>query len=183
MTVGKGCQIGNKMFLSHPVLCPVVICRVFEVVGSCSSEITLSCLLSAISHETENFCSGCFISPSAHPLPYLMRLMSCHPICHPNTTFQKTAPESLWCKCNLLMCFSFPSDIWDCWLFLWIVCTQSHWNALFSGGRGSGRVHNCLRGIHAPKWVPGKSLCQKEVLGIWVVFFIAVYLQGLLPIS
>lgn len=105
MTVGKGCQMGNEMFLCHPVLCPVVICREFEAVGSCGSEITLSCLLSGISHETENFCSGCFISPSAHPLPYLMRLMSCHPICHPNTKFQKTARESLWCKCNLLMCF------------------------------------------------------------------------------
>lgn len=90
MTVGKGCQMGNKIFLSHPVLCPVVICREFEAVGSCSSEITLSCLLSGISHETEKFCSGCFISPSAHPPPYLMRLMSCHPICHPNTKFQKT---------------------------------------------------------------------------------------------
>lgn len=171
MTVGEGCQMGNKMFLSHPVLCPVVICREFEAVGSCSSEITLSCLFSSISHETENSCSGCFISPSAHPLPYLMRLMSCHPICHPNTKFQKTW-ESLWCKCNLLMCFSFHSDIGDCWLLLQIVCTQSHWNALPSWSRGSGRVHNCLRGIHAPSWVPGKKIyVRKRFWGFGVVVF------------
>lgn len=150
ITVGEDCQIGNKMFLSHPVLCPVVICREFEVVGSCSSEITLSCLLSAISRENWEFLQWLFHFPICSSPAYLMRLMSCHPICHPNTKFQKKTPESLWCKCNFLMCFSFHSDIWDCWLFLQTVSTQSHWNALFLRGRGGGRVHNCLRGIPAP---------------------------------
>lgn len=179
ITVGEDCQIGNKMFLSPPVLCPVVICREFEVVGSCSSEITLSCLLSAISHETENFCSGCFISPSAHPLPiswgWCLATPSAIQIPSSRKQHEKVCDANAiyWCAFHFALTFETVD------FFLQIVCTQSHWNALFSRGRSSQLLERypcTLMGTRE------KSMLGRGFGGLGGGF-LAVSTQGLLSIS
>lgn len=139
--------------LGRPVLCPVVICREFGVVGSCSSE-THQAVFFLLFHIKLNFFAvvrGRLVAfpPSARPLHISVGWCLATPSATQILSSRKQHGKV--CGANMIYWFIFHfTDIWDGWLFPQIVCRQSHRNILVSRGKGSWKVHNRLIGIHAP---------------------------------